>query len=295
MADYSIHVLEYARTLNYPKAGLVYGAFDEEPVTMPYCYVLLRGHGHVALVDVGYSHKGHGQHLAEKYNIVNWRSPRVVLAECGIRPEDVDTVFVTHAHFDHFGNVEDFPNATFYIQREEVERWHSTLSLPDRMRWMTASLDPASILNALELSMTGRMKLIEGALEDVIPGIDLHLARDSHTYGSMWVSVRNDGTEASKDVWILAGDLVNQFDNIERDGSLIDVETMYNPGAQTVGSFTNIILAIEEMMKLVDYDSRRIIPVHEGRLFDRFPSRTSKEGLQIAEVVLADTMSSIVD
>lgn len=295
MADYSIHVLEYARTLNYPKAGLVYGAFEEEAVTLPYCYILLRGQGHVALVDVGYSHKDHGKHLAEKYNIENWRSPDVVLSECGVRPEDVDTVFVTHAHFDHFGNVEDFPNATFYVQRQEIERWQWTLSLPDRMRWMTASLDPASILNALELSAEGRMFLIDGDLKDVIPGVDLHLASDSHTYGSMWVSVRNDGAEASKDVWILAGDLVNQFDNIERDGGLIDVESMYNPGAQTVGSYTNIIIAIENMMNMVDHESRRIIPVHEERLFNRFPSRVSKESLRIAEIVLADAMTSIVD
>lgn len=294
MADYSIHVLEYARTRNYPKAALVYGAFEEEPVTMPYSYVLLRGRGHVALVDVGYSHKDHGKHLAEKYGIENWRSPHVVLSECGIAPEDVDTVFITHAHFDHFGNVEDFPNATFYIQREEVERWSRVLSLPDRMRWTTASLDPASLLHAAELTAAGRMRLIDGDLEEVIPSVDLHLARDSHTYGSMWVSVRNDGAKASKDVWVLAGDLVCQFDNIERDGSLIDVETMYNPGAQTVGSYTNIITALEEMMTLVDYDARRIIPVHEERLVDRFPSRTSKENLRISEICLADGMASVV-
>ena len=32
------------------------------------------------------------------------------------------TVFVTHAHFDHFGNVDAFPNAHFYIARQEIER-----------------------------------------------------------------------------------------------------------------------------------------------------------------------------
>jgi len=294
MGDYSIHVLEYARTRNYPKAALVYGAFDEPTVTMPFCYVLLRGHGHVALVDVGYSHKDHAKHLAEKYNIENWRSPRTVLAECGVTPEEVDTVFITHAHFDHFGNVEDFPNATFYIQRAEVERWSWVLSLPDRMRWTTASIDPASLLNAAELSAAGRMKMIDGDMEEVLPGVDLHLARDSHTYGSMWVAVRNDGGKASKDVWVLAGDLVCQFDNLVHDGSLIDVDTMYNPGAQTVGSYTNIILAMEEMMKRVDFEDRRIIPIHEQRLGRRFPSRVTAEDLSITEICLADGAASAV-
>ncbi|WP_245443920.1 N-acyl homoserine lactonase family protein [Mesorhizobium sp. DCY119] len=261
---------------------------------MPYCYVLLRGQGHVALVDVGYSHRDHGKHLAEKYNIENWRPPHVVLAECGVVPEDVDTVFITHAHFDHFGNIDDFPNATFYVQREEIERWTWVLSLPDRMRWMTASLDPASIIRAAELSALGRIKFIDGDVENVIPGVDLHLARDSHTYGSMWVSVCNDRAAAPKDIWVLAGDLVSQFDNLEMDGSLIDVPTMYNPGAQTVGSYTNIIVAMEEMMKLVDHDAKRIVPVHEERLAERFPSRLSKEDLRISEICLADGAKSFV-
>lgn len=294
MGDYSIHVLEYARTENYPKAALVYGAFDADPITMPFSYILLRGRGHVALVDVGYAHRDHGKYLAEKYNIVNWRSPHQVLAECGVAPEDVDTVFITHAHFDHFGNVEDFPNATFYIQREEVEQWTKILSLPDRMRWMTASIDPGDILRAVNLSVADRMKLIEGDLEDAIPGVDLHLARDSHTYGSMWVSVRNDGGRPSDDIWVLAGDLVCQFENVAMDGDLIDVETMYNPGAQSAGSFTNIVQAIEDMMKLVGYDERRVIPVHESRLADRFPSRVTREGLTICEICLANGESSAV-
>jgi len=294
MVDYSIHVLEYARTLNYPKAALVYGAFDDEPVTMPFSYVLLRGRGHVALVDVGYAHRDHGKYLANKYHIENWRSPQVVLAECGVAPEDVDTVFITHAHFDHFGNVEDFPNATFYIQREEIERWTWVLSLPDRMRWMTASIDPGDILRAVDLSAEGRMKLLDGDIENAIPGIDLHIAKDSHTYGSMWVSVRNNQGRHGEDIWILPGDLVCQFENVKMDGSLIDVESMYNPGAQTVGSYTNIVLAIEEMMKLVEYDERRIVPVHEARLADHFPSRITSEGLTISEICLADEEDSVV-
>jgi hypothetical protein len=159
---------------------------------------------------------------------------------------------------------------------------------------IAVEFDPGSILKALGLSATGRMKLVDGDLEDAIPGVDLHLARDSHTYGSMWVSVRNDGKAQSKDIWVLAGDLVSQFENIEMDGSLIDVDSMYNPGAQSAGSYTNIILAIEEMMKLVGYDASRIIPVHEDRLAERFPSRESREALTICEICLADGTTSVV-
>ena len=39
-------------------------------------------------------------------------------------------MLVTHAHFDHLGNVAAFPNATVYIQRREVEKWGWAVSLP---------------------------------------------------------------------------------------------------------------------------------------------------------------------
>ncbi len=84
------------------------------------------------MVDVGYNDKDYGKHLGDKFGVENWRSPKEVLAGIGLTPEDVDTVFVTHAHFDHFGNVEDFPNATFYIQEREMAKWVWAMALPDR-------------------------------------------------------------------------------------------------------------------------------------------------------------------
>jgi glyoxylase-like metal-dependent hydrolase (beta-lactamase superfamily II) len=42
------------------------------------------------------------------------------LARHGVAPEDVDVVILTHLHFDHVGNNEMFPNATFIVQRDEL-------------------------------------------------------------------------------------------------------------------------------------------------------------------------------
>ncbi len=294
MANYSIHVLEYCFVPEYHKSGVLYGAHNEGYVKLPYCYVLLRSKDHVALVDVGYNHKDFGGHLGDKFGVENWRSPREVLAECDLTPEDVDTVFITHAHFDHFGNVEDFPNAKFYMQREELEKWIWAMSLPDRMRWMMIAVDPGDILRAVKLAGEGRLTLIEGSAENVLPGVDLHLAKDSHTFGSMWVTVRNDAKAVSEDTWILAGDLVYQFANVKSDGSVVGVATMYTPVGLAVGSQMNLILATEEMMKQVGYDDRRVIPIHEEGMVDRFDSRITSENLRISEVCLADGAKSLV-
>ena len=101
----------------------------------------------------------------------------------------------------------------------------------------------------------------------------------------MWVSVRNDSSESSDDKWILAGDVIYQFDNIE---DIADNKGVYNPVGLAVGSQANLVMATEEMMKDVNYESRRIIPTHEERLKEVFPSRTTKEDLRITEICLAD-------
>ena len=47
-----------------------------------------------------------------------------------------------------------------------------------------------------------------------LPGIDLRVAYDTHTYGSMYIVVRNDGHRHSKEPWILTGDLLYVYENI---------------------------------------------------------------------------------
>ncbi len=94
---------------------------------------------------------------------------------------------------------------------------------------------------------------------------------------------------------MLAGDLVYVFDNIEGPGGAVDVaEPIYVPVGLAVGSQTNLVMATEEMMKQVGYELRRIIPIHEERLRDRFPSRITEDGLRITEICLADGETSRV-
>ena len=41
------------------------------------------------------------------------------------------------------------------------------------------------------------------------------------------------------------------------------------------------------MLSLVGDDTRRVIPVHEDRLKDMYPSRLNKDGLNVIEIALA--------
>lgn len=41
------------------------------------------------------------------------------LAKCGVKPEDIKTVVLSHMHQDHMGNIELFKHADVYVAREE--------------------------------------------------------------------------------------------------------------------------------------------------------------------------------
>src|ERR1700742_3740228 len=101
MADYSIWVMEYAFMPTAHVSAIVYGAHNQGTRKMPYGYVLIKGRGTLAMVDVGYNHRDYGQTLAETFDVHGWQPAEVVLAEAGVRPADVEHVFLTHAHFDH--------------------------------------------------------------------------------------------------------------------------------------------------------------------------------------------------
>lgn len=290
MKRYSIWVLEYGFTSKFPRGIALHGVFDET-IRFSYGYVLIKGDGVVAMVDVGFDNVAYGKELNDRFGVENWHSPSEVLSSCGVTPEDVTHVFVTHAHFDHFGGADHFPNAKFFIQEKELSRWVWALSLDRKLRWLTAAIDPADIMRAIKLAREGRLVSVDGALQDVLPGIDLYPAHDTHTAGSQYILVRNDGEEQSSDAWVLAGDLVYCFENLTGNDP---GDRSYVPIGLAAGSQTNLLLTTHEMLTHVGGEAERVIPVHEARLKDVFPSKLSAAGLQIVEIALGDGQVSQV-
>ena len=291
MSDYSIWVLEYGAVPNAPKGILTQGQFNQGTTKLPYCYVVIKGKGHVAMVDVGYNNKDYGKVIADNYGVQNWHAPAPVLAEVGVKPDQVTEAFITHAHFDHMGNTDDFPKATFYVQEREISKWIWSLSLNRKFRWLNAATDPGDIMRTVDLARQGRLVSVQGDRPDVIPGIDLHGAFDTHTWGSMFVNVRNDGKTGSEDCWVFAGDLIYSYANLE--GFESD-DPQYIPIGLATGSQTNVMLKIEEMITLAHGQVKRVIPIHDEALKDMFPSRITAKGLRITELALAKGETSRV-
>jgi len=50
-----------------------------------------------------------------------------VLRRHGIDAAGIDTLVLTHLHFDHAGNLDAFPNARIFVQRYDYEAWKKVI------------------------------------------------------------------------------------------------------------------------------------------------------------------------
>jgi N-acyl homoserine lactone hydrolase len=278
MSDYSIWIVEYARVVEYPVGGVLYGRHNEGHLVLPYCYGVVKSNDHLAVVDTGFNYAEFGKVLADTYGVTDWQPAEVVLGRIGIDPADVDTVLLTHNHFDHAGGVDSFPNAHIYLQAREVHKYLWAKGLPARLQWLTTATDPDLMLSLVQRMKEGRLTLLEGPTE-VLPGVTAIPAHDTHTAGSQYVTVENehDGN------WLLAGDncyVYESFHGTNGDGQFIPIGLAF-------GSMERCILVMEEMYQYVSGEVTRILPFHEVKLWDHYPTRQFDDTLHVAEVSLA--------
>lgn len=275
MAEYAISVIEFARARS-PLGFLLHGQTGDREI--PYCFTVLRSEEHTILVDAGYADTGRGRELAAEDGITVWRDPAGLISRAGVAPEDVDAILITHAHFDHLGNVSAFPNATVYIQRREVEKWTWAVSLPRRMDWLKQGVSTDDLAGLLQLAGQGRLRLVDGPWDNVFPGISLVPDFDTHTYGHQHVVVRNE----SSGVWVVPGDVMYLYENIEGIGG----DGRYVPIGLAMGSQENCMLALDGLMQATGGETSRILPGHEMLLWQRHPSHQYPDSLHVAQVCL---------
>jgi len=279
--SYSIWILEYGFVDRFPASNLFAAQPNEGHRRMPYCFGLVRSADRCVLVDTGFVDQAVYDRLTAKYGHTAWRAPVDVLARVGVEAGQVDTILLTHNHFDHAGCVDAFPAAHVYIQRREIERYLAAAARPGRFEFLTRFCQ-ADLPQRLD---SRRATLVDGVAE-VAPGIELRPAYDTHTAGSQLVAVTNeaDGT------WVFAGDNVYSYENIEGlrgDGILV-------PIAMSTGSATTWLDLADAMLESVGGESRRILPFHDAAVWDRFPTATVDGGLHVAEVSLAGGHASLL-
>jgi N-acyl homoserine lactone hydrolase len=278
MADYSIWMLEYAHCPTQPVSSVLCGQHNRGEMLLTFTYLVLKGEGHVAMVDVGYNYAGPQKARADGFGVTDWQPPDQVLAKIGLRPQEVDTVLLTHAHFDHMGNLQAFPNARFFLQQRELAGWEGALALGPRYGFLTQAVDPSDVALAKDLVQAGRMTLVDGPVQDVLPGIHLRPVYDSHTFGSQLVLIDQPAGR-----WVVAGDNCYAYENLTGLGA----DGVFVPVGFGVGSQLNMIKALDEMLALAEGKVERVIVGHEAKSWQVFPSWCSADGLYAAEIELA--------
>lgn len=123
----------------------------------------------------------------------------------GVAPEKVNTIVMSHLHWDHAWNLQHFPNAKIYVQRREIE--HAIHPLKNSLK-SYGMLTPC--LGHNWLIAAPQFVTVEDCAE-ILPGLEV-LLTPGHTPGSQSAVVNT-----AEGRFILCADFAFNMVNIQRE------------------------------------------------------------------------------
>jgi glyoxylase-like metal-dependent hydrolase (beta-lactamase superfamily II) len=176
--------------------------------------------------------------------------PIEALQRIGIAADEIETVILSHLHFDHAGTLDHYPAARFHVQESEVAyatgRCMCEPNLGD-----VYSVDHVCTL--VRKIYSGRVHFHDGDGE-VAPGVTVHRTA-GHTMGLQCVRVATDSGYV-----VLASDASHYYENFERRQPFsvtLDV-------AETLRSYTRL--------EALATSRTHIVPGHDPLVLARYPA-----------------------
>jgi glyoxylase-like metal-dependent hydrolase (beta-lactamase superfamily II) len=247
---YEVYALKYATLANFPVSALVKGVDSSRKLDIAMMVWVIRGNGRTVMFDSGFYH----DRFLQQWHPKDFLKPSDAIIQSGItpaiKPEDVTDVVISHMHWDHADGMDLFPKAQIWLQQDEFtyyagEAWQS--------KETHGGIDPDDVLTVVKLNTQGRVKLVHGDAQEILPGITCYTG-GKHTYQSQFLGVN---TRAG--IVVLASDNMYLYENLDR----------HLPIAQTLDAASN--LAAQDRMKRLAFSPRLIIPGHDPAVFERFP------------------------
>ena len=215
-------------------------------ITMDYFFWIFRNADQTIVIDTGFSPEAA---IARRRQPVV--APADALARLGIDPAEVKLLVLTHAHYDHAGNLDLYPNAKIVMSRKEFDFWSTDMG---KRPQYAHHIDPLDIQFIQALADAGRITLLDEPHNTLIPGIDLYEI-GGHTPGQLAVVV-----QMPEGPVILASDAIHYYEELEQDrpfAVLDSLADMYQGYAQ-----------IREWMQ--EQPSAVVIPGHDPDVMNRF-------------------------
>jgi glyoxylase-like metal-dependent hydrolase (beta-lactamase superfamily II) len=250
VSSYEVLAVRYGtRTARRSEAFLNFGVYGEPDSELPmdYYFWVVRDAAHTVVVDCGFAAEP-----GRRRGRTTLAEPVEALRGLGIAPESVDRLVVSHAHYDHIGNLGAFPAAEIVIARREYEFW--TGPYAGRVQF-AHSTEAEELTQLAKLGAEGRLQLVDGTL-DLAPGLELTVV-GGHTPGQMVAQVAVDGGAA-----ILAADAMHFYEELERDRPFF-----------VVADLLEMYRGFDLLREMTTDRGRRLVAGHEAQVGTRFPDR----------------------
>jgi glyoxylase-like metal-dependent hydrolase (beta-lactamase superfamily II) len=244
-SDYSVYAVKYAT--RDARSGEHFYGHDLHDVPMPMDYFVWAAVSaeHTVVVDAGFTAE-----VAARRGRKHLRCPTEGLEALGIDCARVPYVILTHLHYDHVGNLEKFPEATYVVQEAEMAFWTGRYAGRDHFRTIVEVDDIAYLVRE---NFEGRLRFVAGS-EEIVPGIEVHRT-GGHSAGLQVVRVKT-----ARGWVVLASDATHFYANIEQDrpySIVSDLPRMY-------GAF-DLVHALAD-------SSAHLVPGHDPLVLERFPA-----------------------
>jgi glyoxylase-like metal-dependent hydrolase (beta-lactamase superfamily II) len=130
----------------------------------------------------------------------HWSPLSKQIAQLGFDAKDVKKIVLGHGHWDHAGSLDEFPNATIYIQKEELRGIEWALNYPNPhisavndapggcARTPACGYPSKTMDSIYGKVLKGKAVIVDGELE-IMPGVIIHPAFRAHTAGSQLLEV----------------------------------------------------------------------------------------------------------